>query len=83
VLEKSTQLKINKSCTELPRPEGDQSTKWGKGLAVGRLRTKRILEMSKGISQLSLSHSLSDLHSAFKRKSLQLAISNLTNDKNC
>jgi len=52
MLEKSTQLKINKSSTELSRPEGDQSTKWAKGLAVGRLRTKRILEMSKGIRQL-------------------------------
>jgi len=62
MLEKSTQLKINKSSTELSRPEGDQSTKWAKGLAVGRLRTKRILEMSKGISQLPLTH-----HFAFKR----------------
>jgi len=78
MLEKSTQLKINKSSTELSRPEGDQSTKWAKGLAVGRLRTKRILEMSKGISQLPLTP-LPILHS----KGLQLAISNLTNDKNC
>jgi len=75
VLEKSTQLKINKSCTELPRPEGDQSTKWGKGLAVGRLRTKRILEMSKGISQLSLSLFLiSTLHSKGKACSWQFPI---------